>query len=287
MPKPRVKFEPSWKRKKLTPPEGGSLIVHMVVNVEHWVFDKPMPRVILPAPMGGDHIPDVANWSWKEYGMRCGLPRILKLFEEFGIRASTSINGNVCNTYPDLAKAMHEAGWDFMGHGFVQLPMSMVEDERKVIQDTQQAIEKFTGKKMRGWMGPGLVESFETADILKELGVDWICDWVVDDLPVEVDTTHGPLIGVPYTVDLSDITIYALGLHESDEMFRRFTNSLSVYLEESRESPRVLAIALHPYVIGVAHRIGMLRRMIEKLHSLPGVVYMTGSEIADWYSAQQ
>lgn len=283
---PRVKYQSSWEQKRFKPPPGGSLIVHLVVNVEHWVYTDRMPRVVLPNPQGVEAIPDVPNWSWKEYGWRRGLPRIMDILKHFGVRATASINGDVCNAYPRMARAMHEAGWDFMGHGFVQKSMLTVDDERQVIADTKTTIEAFTGKKMRGWMGPGLGETFHTADLLAEQGVEWTCDWAVDDLPVEVETKHGPMVGVPYTLELNDIVVYALEHHSSPEMYRRLTDSLPIYLEECRESPRVLVISVHPYVSGVPHRIGYFRRMIEDLARLPGVVFMTGSEIADWYLSQ-
>jgi len=287
MKSPRVRYEPSSARKKLVAPPGGPLIVHLVVNVEHWVYTEPMPRVLLPAPQGGTHVPDVPNWSWKEYGWRCGLPRILALLDELGLRATASINGDVCNAYAEMARAMDRAGWDFMGHGFVQTPMSRVADERSAIRDTKETIERFTGKPMRGWMGPGLTETFETADLLKEAGVEWLCDWVVDDLPVDVQTAHGPLIGVPYTLELNDIVIFALEHHRSDEMHTRLLQSLPVYQAETRHDPRVLPIAVHPYLTGVPHRFGYFRQMLEHLRGLPGVTFMTGSEIADWYAAQR
>lgn len=283
---PRVKFQSSWERKPLKPPPGGSLIVHTVINVEHWVYTDRMPRTVLPNPQGVEAIPDVPNWGWHEYGWRCGLPRMMDALKHHGIRATASINGDVCNVYPTMAKAMHEAGWDFMGHGFVQKSMITVEDERQVIADTKAAIEGFTGKKMRGWMGPGLGETFDTADLLAEQGVEWTCDWAVDDLPVDVETKHGTLVGVPYTMDLNDIVVYALEKHSSPEIYRRFRDSLAVYLEECRHGPRIMVISFHPYVSGVPHRIVYFRRILDELSRLPGVVFMTGSEITDWYRSQ-
>ena len=283
---PRVLYESSRERKKLKPPPGGSLIVHVVVNVEHWVYGERMPRVLLPPPQGVEAVPDVPNWSWKEYGWRCGLPRIMEVLRGFGVRATASINGDVCNVYATMARAMDEAGWDFMGHGFVQRPMAAVEDERQVIAVTKSTIEAFTQKKMRGWMGPGLSETFETADLLAEQGIEWTCDWTVDDLPVEVETAHGPLVGVPYTLELNDIVVFAIEHHRSSEMYRRLKHSLPVYLEEIKDNPRVLVISVHPYISGVPHRIQFFRRMFEDLSRIPGVVFMTGSEIADWYLGQ-
>ncbi|MEE8395694.1 MAG: polysaccharide deacetylase family protein [bacterium] len=286
MKKPRVSYESKWEQKKLKPPPGGSLIVFPVVNVEHWVFTERMPRVVLPPPQGDEAIPDVPNWSWKEYGWRRGLPRIMDVLGHFGVRATAAINGDVCNAYPGMARAMDDAGWEFMGHGFVQTPMTAVADERQVIADTKATIEDFTKKKMRGWMGPGLRQTFDTADLLKEAGVDWTCDWAVDDLPVEVQTKHGPLVGVPYTFELNDIVVYAIEHHSSPEMYRRLRESLPVYLEEIKQNPSVLVISVHPYVSGVPHRIGWYRRIFQELAGIPEAVFMTGSEIADWYLSQ-
>ena len=81
-PNPRVPHELSSNRKKLSPPNGKPLIVHTVMNIEYWPFDKNMPRGILPPPHGkSPEPPDLPNYSWVEYGMRVGLPRLFKLFQ--------------------------------------------------------------------------------------------------------------------------------------------------------------------------------------------------------------
>ncbi|MBF0277044.1 MAG: polysaccharide deacetylase family protein [SAR324 cluster bacterium] len=285
---PRIKYTPSWARRPLKPPPGGNLIVFTLVNVEHWVYSETMPRTVIPPPQGGSNPPpDIPNWSWKEYGWRCGLPRVMKILKEFGIRVTASINGDVCNAYPEMARYMNDEDWDFMGHGWVQTPMNKVSDERETLIKTKETIEAFTGKKMRGWMGPGMVETFDTPDLMKEVGIDWTCDFPIDDLPFEIETKHGPLVGLPYTFELNDIVVYPVEKHSSEEIYRRFRDGLPVYLEESKNEPRIMVISAHPYTIGAPHRIVWYRKMFEDLSRLPGVVYMTGSEIADWYLSQQ
>jgi peptidoglycan/xylan/chitin deacetylase (PgdA/CDA1 family) len=285
---PRVPFVPSWRRKPLRAPAGGPLIVFPIVNVEHWVFEAPMPRGVLPAPGGvSPPPPDVPNWSWQEYGWRCGLPRLLELFARLAIRPTASANGDVVNAYPEMAAAMHKAGWEFSGHGWVQQTMAKVADERETIRRTQAALEGFTGKLMRGWMGPGLVQTYDTADLLKEAGVEWNCDWPVDDLPFEIETKHGPLLGLPYTFELNDIVIYLIQNHRSDEIYRRLQEGLPLYLEEAKREPRILPISIHPYLMGVPHRFQWCARLFEELKRLPDAVFLTGSEIADWYLGQR
>jgi peptidoglycan/xylan/chitin deacetylase (PgdA/CDA1 family) len=115
-----------------------------------------MPRTVLPPPMGQPLLPDLPNWAWHEYGMRVGFWRLLEVLRHFGITPTLAINGNVCNSYPRIAEAALAAGWEFMGHGFVQGPMHRLDDQRQAIRDTIRAIERFTGMAPRGWESLGL-----------------------------------------------------------------------------------------------------------------------------------
>ncbi|MEE8307901.1 MAG: polysaccharide deacetylase family protein, partial [Gammaproteobacteria bacterium] len=171
---PRIPYQMSDKRPQLKGPDGKTLIVHLVVNVEHWQFESGMPRKIITSPHGTEHIPDIPNFCWAEYGMRCGMPRILEMFAERNLPASTSINAGVIDTYPASAEAMLTAGWEFIGHGFQQRSMQSEDDEASLIQAALDKLEAFTGTKTRGWLSPGLNESIDTPDILKAAGIDYV-----------------------------------------------------------------------------------------------------------------
>ncbi len=289
MTNPRIPYEMASQRKPLPPPQtstgGKPLIVHLVVNVEHWRFDNPMPRKIITAPHGAESVPDIPNYSWAEYGMRAGMPRILELFADRGVPASTSINAGVIDAYPACADAMLEAGWEFIGHGMHQKSMQGEDDEAGLIQAALDRLEAFTGVKTRGWLSPGLKETLDTPDILKAAGVDYVCDWVVDDLPTWMTTAHGPLIAMPYNLEINDSIIYAIEKHASPEMYRRLTDTVAAFSQELETNPRVLPIGLHPHLIGVPHRIGYLERMLDDLLARDDTVFMTGSQIADWFVA--
>src|SRR3978361_2371679 len=112
-----------------------------------------------PPPMGQPLLPDVPNWSWHEYGMRIGFWRFVETLEIRNRKPTCATNGSVCELYPEACEAARDAGWDFMGHGFVQKPMHKVEDQRAAIADTIRAITDFTGKPPRGWESPGLTET--------------------------------------------------------------------------------------------------------------------------------
>jgi peptidoglycan/xylan/chitin deacetylase (PgdA/CDA1 family) len=272
-------------RKRLSPPDGKPLIVHLVVNVEHWRFEHAMPRKIITAPHGAERVPDIPNYSWAEYGMRCGMPRILDLLADRGVPASTSINAGVVGAYPECAEAMLEAGWEFIGHGLHQESMQAAAAEAELIQAVLDRLARFTGRKTRGWLSPGLKETADTPDLLKAAGIDYVCDWVVDDLPAWMTTKSGSLIAMPCNLEINDSIIYAVEKHASPEMYRRMTDSVAAFEKEFDRNPRVMALGLHPHLIGVPHRIGYLERMVDDLLGRDDTIFMTGSQIADWFVA--
>ena len=285
MSNPRIPYQMASARAPIPPPDGKPLIVHLVVNVENWIFDDPMPRKILTAPHGLEQVPDIPNYCWAEYGMRCGMPRLLSCFAERGLPASVSLNAGVIGAYPEVAAAMRDAGWEFIGHGLHQRSLQGETDEGALIAEAIDLIADFTGSRPGGWLGPGLKESNDTPDILKGLGVEYLFDWVLDDLPCWMTTAHGPLLSVPYTLELNDSVIYAVEKHASPEMHRRLEDTLIMYDRELARQPRVLTLALHPHLIGVPHRFPYLERMLDRLQARDDTIFTTGRGIADWYAA--
>lgn len=286
LPSQRVAYSPIIDRPKLVVPDGGRMLVWVIVNVEHWGMERPMPRTVLSPPMGQPMQPDLPNWAWHEYGMRVGFWRILDALTSRGIVPTLAINGIVCKSYAPVARAAHEAGWEFMGHGYVQGPMHSVADQKQSIVDTVEAIRAFTGKPPTGWESPGLTETAETIDYLSEAGIEYVADWVMDDQPVWIPTAHKPVLSVPYSVELNDIPMMVLQSHNGAEMYDRGVAHLERLWQDSATIPRVMAISVHPYITGVPHRIGMFERLLDYVKSKPGVVVRTGAAISDWYRGQ-
>jgi allantoinase len=190
----------------------------------------------------------------------------------------------VIDAYPAAAEAMLEAGWEFIGHGIHQKAINHAEGgEEAVIQGALDKIAAFTGSRPRGWLSPGLRETVDTPDLLKRNGIDYVCDWVVDDLPSWMATRHGPMVAMPYNLEINDSIIYAVERHATGEMAKRLAHTLRLFEDEVSENPRVLAIGLHPHLISVPHRFHELVQMIEMLHASSEVIFVTGSEICDWY----
>ena len=278
----RIPYELADERPPLEPPEGKPLIVHIVVNVEVWPFDKPMPRGILTPPHGQGAVPDLPNWGWAEYGLRAGMPRFFRVLE--GLPASCAINSDIIAVYPRLAERILKAGWEWLGHGVYQQPVKSVPDERAMIAEAKAAVERFTRTPMRGWLGPGLQETFDTPDVLKELGFDYLCEWSIDDAPSWMQTRHGCIVSVPYCFETNDSVIYAVEKHSSDEMVKRLEATLQCFVRELAQGPRILTIPLHPHLMGVPHRIAFIEQFLEQLGKRDDTVFMTGAQIADWFT---
>jgi peptidoglycan/xylan/chitin deacetylase (PgdA/CDA1 family) len=285
-PRERVPYSAIVDRPALKLPGDARMIVWSIVNVEDWGIERPMPRTVLSPPMGQPLLPDLPNWAWHEYGMRVGFWRLFECMQKFGVTPTLALNGVVCRNYPRIAQAAKEAGWEFMGHGWLQQPMHKLEDQRAAIRDTIEAIKAVAGSTPRGWESPGLTETLDTVDYLAAAGIEYVADWVLDDQPVYIATEHGPVLSVPYTVEINDIVMMVVQHHAAEEMLRRGRDHFDRLYEESAVSRRVMAISVHPYVSGVPHRIRYLEELYRYVLAKPGVLHWTGGQILDWFRAQ-
>ena len=232
-------------------------------------------------------MPDIPNWAWHEYGNRVGFWRMLEVLDRLDIKAVLAINGSAIGAYGAIAQAAKSRGWEFMGHGYTQKNMQKVENEPEDIAKTTEAIRAFTGKVPRGWLGPGLTETWNTPDILVEQGYDYVCDWVLDDEPVVLKTKTRPILNVPYTQECNDVAMMLIQHHQGIEYFQRASDQFDQLYEDSRDSARVMALVVHPYIMGVPHRLKYYRMILEKIRAKGDVLFWTGEQIADWYLSQR
>jgi peptidoglycan/xylan/chitin deacetylase (PgdA/CDA1 family) len=286
-PRERLAYSPIEGRAPLRLPQGVRMVLWPVLALEEWDMGRPMARMVISPPQGQPMQPDHPNWSWHEYGMRVGFWRMKTMFERLGVSPTVTLNARVCETYPAVVEACMKNNWELNAHGFDQVPMHKLDDQRAVINRGMEIIEKFSGKRPRGWFGPGLTQTFDTLDYLSEAGIEYIGDWVLDDEPVMLKTTHRPVVALPYNFEIHDIVLMALGHQPSDMLYRRALDQFNWFYEESAERPKVMAIACHPYLSGVPHRIGHVQRTYEELLKRDGVVAWDGAKILDWYLGQQ
>jgi peptidoglycan/xylan/chitin deacetylase (PgdA/CDA1 family) len=273
LPSERLDFSAIGQRPMLALPDGARLAVWVIVNIEEWDPTQPMP--------------DIPNWAWHEYGNRVGFWRMLEVLDHFRIRAVLAINGSAISRYEPIARTALERGWEFIGHGFTQQSMQKVADEREDIRKTAAAIRDFTGTHPRGWLGPGLTETWETPDLLVEEGFEYVCDWVLDDQPVVLKTRTKPIVNLPYTQECNDVAMMLIQHHKASEYYDRAIDQFQQLYADAAQSARIMALVVHPYIMGAAHRLKYLRNLLSRLRDRPDVLFWTGAEILDWYLAQR
>jgi allantoinase len=286
IPRERVDYSAIVDRPPIKLPGDARVVVWSIVNLEVWDISRPMARQVLPAPTGAVMLPDVPHWSWHEYGMRVGFWRFKKLYDLLGIRPTLSINARVCVDYPRVAAACRDAGWEFMGHAYEQMPIHKVEDQKSMIERSMDIIEKFAGKRSVGWLGPGLTQTLETPELLAQAGVKYIGDWVYDDEPTTIATDNGPLVTLPYTMENNDITMMLVQHHEAAYWTQKCIDTFDRYYQEGAERPKIMAIAIHPYISGQSFRIGYLEKVYEYINQHAGVLHWNGEQILDWYRGE-
>ena len=285
IPRARADYSAIVDRPPMRLPGGSRIVVWTIVNLEVWDIARPMARQILPAPTGQVLLPDVPNWSWHEYGMRVGVWRFFRLFERLGIYPTLSVNARVCEDYARVAGQARDAGWEFMGHAWDQIPIHKIEDQAGMIRNSLDTIAGFTGTRPVGWLGPGLTQTEETPDLLAEAGIRYIGDWVYDDEPTEIRTRHGKLVTLPYTVELNDIPTMIVQHHESSYWLKRCQDSFDRLYQEGAERPKFMAIAIHPYISGQPHRIRYLEEVYDYINRHDGVLHWNGLDMLKWWDA--
>jgi peptidoglycan/xylan/chitin deacetylase (PgdA/CDA1 family) len=235
-------------------------------------------------------VPDVLNYSWRDYGVRVGIWRLMEVLEKHGIKGTVALNADVCANYPRIIEEGKKLGWEWMGHGTNNstiINKQSEEEERKLIAGIADTITKATGRKPRGWLGPALTESHRTLDILAENGFDYVGDWVNDEQPYPLKVRRGRLISIPYSIEINDIPCF-LDAHRSAEEFERMiVDQFDGLYEDGAKTGRVMAICLHPFLIGHPFRAKYLDRALAHIRRHQEVWFATGAEIVDAYLAAQ
>ncbi|MXQ09569.1 polysaccharide deacetylase [Alphaproteobacteria bacterium GH1-50] len=286
LPGDRIEFSAIEDRPPLKFDGDTKLVVWPILNLEVWEIIRPMARQVLPAPTGVSVQPDIPNWSWHEYGMRVGYWRLKKMFDARSIKPTLSINAAVCERYERVAASARDSGWEFMAHSYVQMPTHALDDEEENLIKTMDICEKFTGKRSIGWLGPGLTETYDTPDLLTKHGIKYCGDFVYDDEPTTMTTANGPLVTLPYTVELNDIPTMIVQHHESSYFKTKIIDQFDQLYSESGERAKFLSFAIHPYISGAPHRTKYLTEAIDYMAAQPGVEFWDGEQIYNWYAKQ-
>lgn len=231
--------------------------------------------------------PDLRHYTLRDYGNRVGIFRIMKALEKHGIRASAPVNAAVAARYPSLVQEIVAKGWEIVGHGLDmdRLHYEGMADEEGVIFKSLETLGRFG--KVRGWLSPAKSESHQTLDLLAKAGIDYVCDWVNDDMPYPMKAGGRTLHAMPHSNDIEDATILIGMKHDEDELADQWLDHFEVLWDEAAtQGGRIMVLPLHSWVIGHPYRIGTLETVLGKIMSRPGVWPATGAEILDaWKKA--
>jgi peptidoglycan/xylan/chitin deacetylase (PgdA/CDA1 family) len=281
------RYVPIPRRPKLEWPGGARVALWVNPNIEYFGLDDVMPGTVNER-VAREHakVPNVRNWSLRDYGNRVGVWRLMDVLARHGVRASAALNSEVCDRHPEIIEQAMKLDWELIGHGqtnALRINEMSPDHEREAFFATIDRIERATGRKPTGWLGPGLAETWNTLEFLSEAGIRYVCDWVNDDQPYRMTVGTPAMVALPYSVQTNDVPAYfdmKVSVPEFEAMLKR---QFDVLYAEGAESGRVMAIAVHPFVTGQPHRIGALDSALEYICSHPGVWRATGQEIVQHY----
>ena len=218
------------------------------------------------------------NYAWREYGNRVGQWYLFDLLDELGFPASHNFNSLLLDRHARIAERILERGDEFVGHGRTNaerqdaLPEA---EERALIEESLEAIRAFAGRAPKGWLGPYLAQTPVTLDLLKEAGLDYVLDWPADDQPFWMRTRSGPLLSVPYSIEVNDSPAMVFRQQGAAEFERMMVDQFDEMLLQSEKYPLVYTVVLHPFVIGQPYRLRALRRALAHVAAFREKLWIT------------
>ncbi len=283
----RFDYSPIVDRKPWRLPNGARVAVWVIPNIEHFLFDRPSTSVTA-ATVG--LVPDVLNYSWRDYGVRAGIWRLMDVMAKHDVKGTVALNSDVCERYPQIIAAGRKLDWEWMGHGEnnSSLLTKLGEDEeRTIIARVLGTIAQACGARPRGWLGPALSETDNTPDLLAEAGVQYVADWVNDEQPYPMKVKTGTLYSMPYSIEINDIPAFLEHHLTGEEFCQMICDQFDGLYKSGARSSRVMAICLHPFLIGHPHRAKYLDKALAHIRQREDVWFARGGDILDAYRQSQ
>ena len=274
-------YTPIVEREPIHWPGGARVAFYVGLNIEHFHVDSPSTSLWEGT---ASLVPDPLNYGWRDYGPRVAIWRLIETLDRHGIRASALLNSDVSEHYPQIIEAGRARDWAWLAHGKTNSSLHTgihVDEERALITDIVETIEAATGRRPRGWLGPGLTETFQTPTLLAELGLRYVLDWTNDDQPYRLNVPG--MLSVPYSVELNDLNVFISRGMSGPDFVELVRDQLDQLYTDSADSGRVMALALHPFVIGQPFRHKYLLQALQYVANHPRVWLTTSDEIAEHY----
>lgn len=289
------RFVPLPDRKPLRYPNGARVAVIPTINIEYWEQDRPGQKeplfaggpATIPHPLPGD-VWDTANWTWREYGQRIGIWRMIETFEEASVAPSCTFNGLLATERRRIFDEIVAHGWELVPHNWAQNDLltyyaGKPDQERKVIQQTLDVYRSIVGRPAKAWLSSAIRGTRHTPAILKEFGIVAYCDYLNDEQPYLIDTVNGPIVCIPYSNDVNDFNMFARGGASTREGVDMLKACFDQLYKEGAKTGRIMNFGLHPHVIGQPHRIAALAEFLAYVKAKDHVWFPTREELATWY----
>jgi allantoinase len=271
------------ERKPVAWPNGKGVAVWVCIDLEWFPItpeDKPFRA---PGHMQTAY-PDYRHYTSREYGTRIGFYRLLDALAKANLVGSVAVNGAIAERYPQVIADIVAAGHEIIAHstdmnGTIATGLPEV-DERALIQQSLEALEKASGQRPRGWLSIARSQSWNTVRLLKEAGLDYCCDWVNDEKPWRF---NNGLINLPLNHELSDRQIVTVQQHSAESYAQQMTDAYDWLSREAKQSGggRLLPLNVTPYILGLPYRIEAFERLIADLAARPDAWFARGDQIID------
>ncbi len=276
-------------RKPIKWSNGAKIAVWIVTSLEFFPLNPSGVPFKAPGSMVTPY-PDYRHYTTRDYGNRVGVFRIMKSLEKFGLRGSYAVNSRVAERYPFLIEEINRRNGEIIAHGVDMDTLHYggqdVKIEREQVRESLTKLREISGQKVLGWLSPAKSESMNTLQLIENEGVEYVCDWVNDDLPYKMKV--GNLHSMPLSTELSDRQIITDYKHSEAEYAVQIKDAFDcLYGETERFGGRVLALSLNPYIIGLPYRIKALEEVLKYITSHEGVWSASGEEILNDFREQK
>jgi peptidoglycan/xylan/chitin deacetylase (PgdA/CDA1 family) len=238
------------------------------------------------APVGGmtTSYPDLRHYTLREYGNRVGIYRLLKAFDQYNIKPTFAINTRLAERYPYLINRLTERNDEIICHGWhMDAPHyggQDITEEEALIKNSLDGLRAITGQAVEGWISPSKSQSANTPELLVKHGVKYMCDWVNDDMPYSFRTPAGEIIAMPLSTELEDRFIMHNNLHSEMAYADQIMDAFDfLYSEAAEQGGRMLALSIHPWMLGQPHRIGKLEQVLAHITGHADVWSASAGEI--------
>jgi len=287
----RYAYSNLFKRKPVRWPGDARVALWIVPTLEFFPLDM-APKGFRP-PGGMERpAPDYWNYTLRDYGNRVGFARIFRALERRGLKASVPMSSRLAERYPHIVQEVNRLDFELLGHGLdmnhLHAGNLSIEEERQWVQASMVTLRRLSGQPVTGWHSPAYSQTRHTLDIVAAEGVQYVCDWINDDMPYPMQTTSGTITSMPNAYEISDLQLFWYFKYKPAQFIEQVMDHFDLlYREAATQGGRIVTLSLRPWISGVPHRIAAVEEVLDRMLSHAGVWSASGAEILAAWKAQQ